>query len=43
MVLDEEYKSLYGEDLRDGLIHLFFDGEADYEFRERYYKLIHGA
>ena len=43
VVLDDEYKALYGEDLRDGLIHLFFDGEADFEFRERYYKLIHGA
>ena len=43
VVLDEEYEALYGEPLRDGLVHLFFDGEEDFAFRERYYKLIHGA
>ncbi|MBQ9482454.1 MAG: hypothetical protein IJU84_09840, partial [Clostridia bacterium] len=31
------FKERYGEDVRDGLIHLFFDGEEDYPFRVRYY------
>ncbi|MBP5308697.1 MAG: hypothetical protein J6Z34_06150, partial [Clostridia bacterium] len=30
----------YGENVIDGLIHLFFDGEEDYPFRVRYYSAI---
>ncbi|MBQ7164949.1 MAG: hypothetical protein IJR61_06435 [Clostridia bacterium] len=34
------FKERYGEDVRDGLIHLFFDGEEDYPFRVRYYSAM---
>ncbi len=43
VVLDDEYRAMYGEELRDGLIHLFFDKEEDFAYRERYYKLIHSV
>lgn len=40
VALDDEFKSKYGEDIRDGFIHLFHDGESDYPYREKYYQLI---
>lgn len=43
IVLDDEFKAIYNEDILDGLVHLFFDEERDYEFRVKYYKLINAV
>ncbi len=40
VALDGEFKDKYGEDIRDGLVHLFHDDEQDYPFRQKYYQLI---
>jgi len=37
VMLEEYFPEHYNECVRDGLIHLFFDGEEDYPFRVKYY------
>lgn len=37
---EREYRALYGEDLKDGLIYLFVQSEKGYPFRVRYYTLL---
>lgn len=39
--LVKDFRELYGEDVRDGLIYLFFHDEKGYLFRWRYYSLLH--
>ncbi len=38
--LEGYFKTTYGEDVRDGLIHIFFDGEEDYPYRVKYYSAM---
>lgn len=39
-VCEEEYRNVYGENLKDGLIWLFVQGENGYPFRVKYYSLL---
>ena len=37
---EEYFRTNYGEDVRDGLISLFYNEEEDYPFRAKYYKAM---
>ena len=37
VMLEEYFQAHHGEDVKDGLIHLFFNEERDFAFRVRYY------
>ncbi|MBQ2713004.1 MAG: hypothetical protein IJF71_06440 [Clostridia bacterium] len=39
-MLTAYYKETYGEDVLDGIVHLFFDDEAAFGYRVRYYKAM---
>ncbi len=39
-VCEEEYRNVYGENLKDGLIWLFVQDENGYPFRIKYYSLL---
>lgn len=39
-VCEEEYRNVYGENLKDGLIWLFVQDENGYPFRVKYYNLL---
>lgn len=39
-IAEEEYRTQYGEELRDGLLWLFLKDERGYAFRVRYYHLL---
>ena len=39
-VCEEEYRNVYGENLKDGLIWLFVQNEKGYPFRVKYYNLL---
>lgn len=39
-MLEGEFEKCYGEDVRDGLIHIFKDTEKDYPFRVKYYQTM---
>ena len=39
-VCEEEYRNVYGENLKDGLIWLFVQDENGYPFRVKYYSLL---
>ena len=37
---DEKFMEKFGEDIKDGLIYLFFDFQSGYRFRTRYYSVL---
>lgn len=37
---DKEFEKKFGEDIKDGLIYLFYDFESGYRFRTRYYSVL---